>query len=428
MPQVTVVRRKRLTLVSGRPRVPFALAALLVVLSTAVAACGFRGRSADDSDPNALALLVPAYSDATRAEWSTIIANFRAQNPAITIHLQVESWDSINEVVRTDLQSVTTTPDILGIDAYSAYATDDMLYAATDIADPAVLHDIDPGFARNASIDGTQWALPLFASTRTLFYNTDLFARAGIPGPPRTWSELREDAHRIQALGGGISGYGLPLGSEEAQGETSIWTFGAGGSWSDGTTLTVDTDANREGVREMAALAAAGDTQPNPGSTDRKDVINAFIQGRIAMIEGLPPVLGMIDRQNPALRYATAPSPTKTGAPVTLGVADHLMAFRKHGNKQAAIRQFLNFFYSPAVYSDFVRAEHFIPITASGARALAHDPVTETFAATLPVARFYPSADPNWAAVQGAIRQQMGTVTQGADPAEVLRRIARAAQ
>ncbi|WP_227979462.1 extracellular solute-binding protein [Nocardia spumae] len=413
---------------TGAPRGVCAVLALLTAVTLLVAGCGFRGRSSDDSNPNALSLLVPAYSDSTRAEWMSIIARFREQNPAITIDLQVESWDAINEVVRTDLQSVGTTPDILNIDAYAGFAADDLLYPVGDIVDRSVLNDLVPAFARNASIDGTQWALPIFASTRTLFYNTDLFARAGVTAAPRTWSELTDAARRVQALGGGISGYGLPLGSEEAQGETSIWTFGAGGSWSGDHGVTVATAPNLEGVEAMRSLADAGVTQPNPGSTDRKDVINAFIQGRIGMIEGLPPVLETIARQNPGLRLGTAPSPTKTGAPVTLGVADHLLAFRKHGNKRDAIRQFLDYFYSPAVYSSFVGAEHFIPITASGTRALADDPVTRAFAPTVAAARFYPSGDPAWAAVQGAVRQQIGTVTQGADPRQVLDRIARAAR
>lgn len=393
-----------------------------------VTACGFRGRGGDTTDPNALTLLVPAYSDGTRARWQEIIRGFRALNPSIRIDLRVESWDAINEVVRTDLQSPSTTPDILNIDAYAGFAADDMLFPARDIVGPGVLSDIDPGFAGNASIGGTQWALPLFASTRTLFCNSDLFARAGVAAPPRTWAELTDAARRIQNLGGGISGYGLPLGSEEAQGETSVWTFGAGGSWSDGHRLTVHTPANLDGVRAMRALADAGVTQPNPGATDRKDVINAFVAGRIGMIEGLPPVLSTIAQRNPGLPLRTAPAPTKSGNPVTLGVADNLVAFRKGGNKQNAIRQFLNYFYSPPVYSNFVRAEHFIPITASGRRALAGDPVTDTFAPTLPTAHFYPSGDPHWAALQGAIRQQIGTIAQGADPARILDRIAQEAR
>lgn len=398
-------------------------------LALVLSSCGFGSKDAADSDTT-INFLAPAYSDGatgTKALWDGIIAEFQKQNPGITVNLQMESWNSINDVVRTKLQSASTTPDILNIDAYASFAGDGMLYPAAEIVSAPVLADIQPGFAQNAALNGTQYALPLFASTRTLFYNTELFEKAGLTVPPKTWTELTAAAEKIQALGGGVSGYGLPLGSEEAQGETSIWTFGAGGGWADGDRITVDTPENLEGVRAMRALIDAGATQPNPGATDRKDVINAFIQGKIGMIEALPPTIGQIAAKNPGLRYATAPSPTKTGAPVTLGVADHLMAFKKEGRKTESIKKFLDYFYSATVYANFVKHEGFIPITQSAAAALADDPVTKAFAATLPVARFYPSNNPKWAAAQGAIRQQMGTIAQGADPAQVLRRIQEAA-
>ncbi|RJO77202.1 extracellular solute-binding protein [Nocardia panacis] len=404
-----------------------ALAASVVL---ATSSCGFGSKDSGDSDTT-INFLAPVYSDGatgTKTLWDGIIADFKKANPGITVNLQMESWNSINDVVRTKLQSKSTTPDILNIDAYASFAGDGQLFPASEIVSDQVLADIQPGFKKNASLNGTEYALPLFASTRTLFYNKDLFTKAGIAAPPKTWSELTEAAKKIQALGGGVSGYGLPLGSEEAQGETSIWTFGAGGNWADGDKLTINSPQNLEGVQAMRAMIDSGATQPNPGATDRKDVINAFIQGKIGMIEGLPPTIGQIKDKNPGLQYATAPTPTKAGEPVTLGVADHLMAFKKDGKKADSIKKFLSFFYTADVYAKFVQREGFIPITNSAAAKLADDPVTKAFGPTLPAAKFYPSNNANWAKAQGAIRQQIGTIGQGTDPAQVLARIADAAK
>ena len=192
--------------------------------------------------------------------------SFQAANPDVQVALEVQSWDNINDVVRTKVQA-NQAPDILNIDAYSGFAQDDLLYPATEIASPETIADLQPSFVQNATLDGTQQAMPLIASTRTLFYNTDLFAQAGIAAPPKTWAELQAAAEKIQALGlPDTYGYGMPLGSEEAQAETSIWTFGAGGSWGDAPTLTIDTPQNLEGLQAMRQLIDAKATQPDPGA------------------------------------------------------------------------------------------------------------------------------------------------------------------
>ncbi len=132
---------------------------MLTAATLAITSCGFGSDDDSANDPNTINLLVPSYSDGangTKALWDKIIAGFEAQSGGVTVNLQIESWNSINDVVRTKLQSQDSTPDILNIDAYSSFATDGMLYPATDIVSPSVISDIQPAFAKNASIDGTQ--------------------------------------------------------------------------------------------------------------------------------------------------------------------------------------------------------------------------------------------------------------------------------
>src|SRR5690606_15669708 len=161
--------------------------------------------------------------------------------------------------------------------------------------------------------------------------------------------------------GGGTYGYGLPLGSEEAQAEAGIWFFGNGGGYGDASEITIDTPENVEAAQFFQSLAAENLTQPDAGATDRTPLIDVFIQGTI----------GQIADKNPDLNYGTAPVATKDGSPVTLGVADHLMAFKNEGDKQDAIKAFLDYYYSPEVYVPWVDAEGFIPTTKSGGEELA---------------------------------------------------------
>jgi len=387
------------------------------------AACGFGGSdSGTEGDGVTLDLLVPTYSDNTKGLWQDIIKDFESENPDVNVNLDVQSWDNINDVVRTKVQA-NDAPDILNIDAFAGFAADDLLYPASDVLSDETVADFQESFVENASIDGEQYGLPLIASARTLFINTDLTKQAGVSEPPATWDELLAASKKVSALGGGVHGYGMPLGSEEAQAETSIWAFGNGSDWGDSEQLTIDAPENVEAVEFMQKMVEEKATQPNAGATDRTPLINVFVQGKIGYIEALPPTVAQIESENPDLNFELAPIPTKDGSPVTLGVADHLMAFKNDGDKQDAIKTFLDYFYSTEVYTNFVKTENFLPVTKSGAEQLGDNPDMKVFIDALPDAKFYPSTNKGWSAAQGGFQSLIGQTAQGKDPAAILSEI-----
>ncbi len=395
-----------------------AVVATAAVATLTLASCGFGGGSSSSSgDAKTLNLMVASYSDGTKGEWQQIIKDFEAKNPDIKVNLDVQAWTAINDVIKTKIQA-GKQPDILNIDSFAGFAADNLLYPAKDIVSSSTLADFQPSFVKNASIDGTQWGLPFIASARALFYNKDIFAKAGVTTPPTTWAELEADAAKIKAAGD--IGYGMPLGSEEAQAETAIWFYGAGGGYGDAKTLTINSPSNLEGATEMQKLITSGVTEPNAGSTDRTPLLNVFIQGKIGMQVGLPPTVGQIKSKNAALNYGIAPIPTKDGSPFTLGVADHLMAFKNKTDKTESIKKFLDYFYTAPVYTKWVSTEGFLPTTKSGATEMASNATIKPFLDLLPSAQFYPSTNPNWTAAQGAIQTQIGQLAQGAKPADLL--------
>lgn len=399
--------------------------ALAAVSTLTLASCGFGGGSTggdggDADGKTTLDLLVPSYSDATKGLWEDVIKGFEKANPDIKVKLEVQSWDNLEKVVSTKIQA-GDAPDIYNGGPFAGFVGDELLYPVEDVVSADTLGDFQDSFLKNAEVDGTAYALPLIASARALFVNNALLSQAGVEAPTN-WDELLDAATKVSALGGGVAGYGMPLGSEEAQAEAAVWLWGGGGSFGDASEITIDTPENLPGAEQIKKMIDAGATQPDPGSTQRSPLMDIFIQGKIGMQVGLPPTVGQIEEGNPELDYSIVPIPTKDGSPFTLGVMDQLMAFENDGDKQEAITKFFDYYYSADVYVPWVQAEGFLPVTKSGAEALSGEEALKPFLDVLPDAKFYPSTNPKWSAADGAFKSLFGQL-QTLPAADVLKQI-----
>lgn len=387
-----------------------AIVAMGAVAAT-LTSCGFGGGGGGggDTGDTTLDLLVPSYSDQTQGLWEDVIEGFEDANPGIQVELEVQSWDNLESVISTKVQS-GEAPDIYNGGPFAGFASDELLYAAEDVTSPETLSDFQESFIANEQLDGTTYALPFIASARALFVNDALLEQAGVAAPPSTWDELLDAATKISALGNGIAGYGMPLGSEEAQAEAAVWFWGGGGTFGDESAITIDDPANLPGAEQIKKMIDAGATQADPGSTNRSPLMDIFVQGKIGMQVGLPPTVGQIAENNPELDYSIVPIPTQDGSAFTLGVADRLMAFQNDGDKQEAITAFFDYFYSPEVYVPWVKAEGFLPVTKSGAEDLSGEEALAPFLEVLPDAQFYPSTNPQWSAADSAFKALFGQI------------------
>lgn len=106
-------------------------------------------------------------------------------------------------------------PDLMGMDLIYApqFEKAGQLVDITDSAGALPeLKTASPGHMMVATFDKRIYGVPLYADVSALFYNKDLFAKAGLDPdkPPKSLAELRQDADKITALGGDIKGYYLP--------------------------------------------------------------------------------------------------------------------------------------------------------------------------------------------------------------------------
>src|SRR6188474_3042047 len=80
------------------------------------------------------------------------------------------------------------------------------------IKDWPELKTASPGHMTVATFNERLYGVPLYADVSALFYNKDLFTKAGLDPnkPPTSLAELRTYADKITALGGETKGYYLP--------------------------------------------------------------------------------------------------------------------------------------------------------------------------------------------------------------------------
>ncbi len=402
------------------------LTAAAMIGALALSACdGGGGRTSDPASlETTIKILAPSYADSSPADWEAITTEFTKTYPKVKVEIQIEDWDGFSDKVAARIRA-NDYPDILNDNAFAASAEAGILYPIDEVVSEATLAAIEPSLLTNGQgADGSQWAAPGIASARMLIYNTELFAQAGVTAPPKSWAQLEDASRKLIALGGGTVGYGMPLGREEAQVESSLWLWGAGGTWVDGEKLNADTPQAVEGFARMKKLHADGLTQPQL-KDDRQDVADLFYAGTLGMLVGHSQIVA--DAEAKGIKPALAAVPDKDGTTgVAVGVTDFIVAF---DNKDAARKQatgaFLDLMYSDAMYENWYKGTQLLPVTSSmieKAKAEATTDNEKGFLEALSIVQFLPVSNPRWDALQAALQDsasQIGTT----DPAELLTQI-----
>jgi len=405
-----------------------AMAAIGTAALAALAGCGGSSGSSSSSSSSSGKVTLTFFgadygtgpSNSTTKYWSAIATAFHQAHPNITVNVQTVDWTDFPTKSATLIQN-KQYPDIMEGNPAPPYAQSGLIYPVSDVLSQSTINNLIPKFLKDGQYQGTDYGIPFTTSTRAMYYNKKIFAAAGISSPPQTWAELQTDAAKIKAKGD--VGYGMPLGSEEAQAELLLWFLGDGGGYlSSSGKYDINSPQNVAALTFMKQLAASGDTQPNPGGTDRKTVWADFAQGKIGMVLGSPAVIPIIQQAGvlQASDYGTADVPGKNGPLTnTLGVHDDIVAFKEGGaSHQAAIKEFLDFVYQDKWQLQFDNEYDLLPATQSAAATMSKNKTFAAFLGNITNSINYPALA-NWTSVENMIKTQVGQAITGS-PSQVL--------
>lgn len=159
-----------------------------------------------------------------------------------------------------------------------------------------------------------------------LFYNKDLFTKAGVQ-PPTTWDELKAVAAKLTSG----SQYGLAFTARASAGPTSSsflpFAWGNGGD-----ETNIDSPQFAEALQLWTDLVKSGSASSSVLNWSSQDAANQFSAGKAAMVISSVGVTPTIDKAG--IRYGIVKIPGKTTSqkPVP-GVADAGWTIPQTGNK-----------------------------------------------------------------------------------------------
>ena len=160
----------------------------------------------------ALVAATPAQAQVTLKVWSidgndragiadTFSKEFDEANDDITVEYRYIPFD---ELVNETLRAFATgnAPDIVSFDNpdFALFSSRGAMLDITDrVANSEIIGKAEyfQGPLNSVTWDGKLFGVPKYTDTIGIFYNKDLFAKAGLTEPPTTWEEVAEYAEKL---------------------------------------------------------------------------------------------------------------------------------------------------------------------------------------------------------------------------------------
>ncbi len=357
------------------------------------------------------------YSTKTGPFFQGLAEEFNAMHDDIEVVVEHLPWPEMQQQLITDI-SAGTAPDIshMATRWMAGFAQEGVLAAIDELMSPEFAASFVPTFLDLQRVDGQTWGLPIAASARGLFYNKELFAQAGVDGPPATWDDALEAAGKVAALSDDIHGIGVQGTGLDTEGYWfyTLWTHGGDIMGPDGKSGFASDEAVAA-TETYLGLIEAGVTQPGVLGSNREDLQNLFSAGKLGMVLSGPWLNAQLAGEAPDMDYGIAEIPVSTTRG-TYGVTDTISILESSEVKESAMK-FLEFIFNDENRLEFGKIEGFVPVLNSMANEpfFTDDPRMAVFLDMSPVAKFAPLV-PAWEEMAESLKSALAAAYSGDTP------------
>ncbi|MEU0804356.1 ABC transporter substrate-binding protein [Streptomyces sp. NPDC005970] len=215
-----------------------------------------------------------------------------------------------------------------------------------------------------AEYRGALYAVPFSSDGGLLYYRADLLKKAGIAGPPTTWSRMKADCAKVKRLpeakdmscyAGQFRKYeGLTVNFSEAVQSAGGVVTDAGGK------PDVDTPEAKKGLDFLVGSFKDGTIPKEALTYQEEGSRRAFQSGKLIFLRNWPYVYSLARKSNVAGKFAVAPLPGLNG-PGSSSLGGHNLALSSFARNKATAMDFMKFFTSQDSARTFLKDAAFAP-------------------------------------------------------------------
>ncbi len=315
-----------------RIRQTAAVLAATVAMMALAGGCREQGKDGSSREAPIVIRFWNGFTGPDGATMERLVRSFNASHPGIRVEMQIIPWGTYYDKLTLGL-AYGDPPDvfILHTNRFPEYAHYEALEGLDSLVasgglDPA---DFIEGPWMAGRWKGRQFAIPLDCHPQGLYYNTELFEKAGIVDehgrarPPRDLAEFIDAARRltVDADGDGKpEQWGFAFTWLRTNAYTFLNQFGADVLKPGLRRSGLSDPRAEEALTLMRRLIAEYRVCPSP---EGQDSWVGFQTGRVAMaLEGVYMLTSLQEQKN--LRFAAAPAPLFGRTPAVWG-GSHLM-------------------------------------------------------------------------------------------------------
>jgi multiple sugar transport system substrate-binding protein len=347
-------------------RTRFRMSILAVATMMAVASCSQdaepQGTAADQNAPATTGcasngeLTMWERSGGNKEMVDMLVAAWNAKNAACKINL---TYIPHTEMVGKIAQGIASgqVPDLMGMDLIYApqFEKAQQLVDITDRLNGwPELTTASKGHMTVATYEKRLYGVPLYADVSALFYNKDLFTKAGLDPnkPPTSLAEMRTYADKITALGGDVKGYYLPGNCAGC----NIFTVGPL-MWASDAKIEAagpgDEPLVGDGVKQVLQftrdMVKAGNVHAGDRTENGETFHLQFGSGKVGMMGTGNFNITLARQQNPSMKFGISLLPGMTPGSSASFIGGDLVVVPKGSKRVSDAVNFMKFLLSDEV-------------------------------------------------------------------------------